>query len=330
MDDPRTAVAALLDGVAEHSGPPVPVSELCRRTGLAEAAAETAAPMVFALLSAFGALDWRQDPATGEALVAAVSPQAGYLLRSLSAYVRTEQAFLDNWERPGTADPPLTDRQALSGPQFLHLLEKRRLRTNPDAPPLRRVDVAQVVVKNRVRGRGGRAQYLMLYDGRARQYQLPGGYVRASDRDARTAAVRELEEELPGYSYVSGRDTLTELGVFPVVQISRTHGAVTAYRVALYQLRSGTERLPLAPGALWVPEETLLDPAGTVGGATLNITALLRLDRALPGGIGGLPQSMSGVQHRPLREVVRDRPWEVVGLLVGVVGLLVSLVPLLW
>ncbi|MFG3348768.1 NUDIX domain-containing protein [Streptomyces sp. NPDC048018] len=322
VDEDAAAVAALLEAVAEHAGPPVPLSELGRRAGLSGPVADAAAPMVGALLGAFGVLRPGQDPVV-------VSPQARCFLRSIASYVRSGRSVLDNWERPGTAEPPYTGRQVLSGPQFLYLAEERRLALDPDAEPLRRTEVVQVVVKTRLRGRGGRAHYLVLYDDRARQYQLPGGHVRSSDADARAAAFRELEEELPGYHHVPGRDSLRELGTVPIVQLSRTFGAITEYRITFFQLECPVADLPVGPGGRWVPEADVLDPTTTLDGASLNVAALEELDRSLPGRLSGLPLSLPGVRRRSLREVVRDRPWEVVGLVIGVLGLVVSLVPLL-
>jgi 8-oxo-dGTP pyrophosphatase MutT (NUDIX family) len=281
------------------------------------------------LLGAFGVLRPERDPASGQVGVVAVSPQARYFLRSLASYVRTGHSILDNWERPGTAEPPFTGRQVLSGPQFLYLAEERRLALDADAAPLRQTDVVQVVVKCRLRGRGGRAQYLLIYDDRARQYQLPGGHVRASDPDDRAAAMRELEEELPGYDPTPGRDRLKELGTVSVVQLSRTFGAVTEYRVVFFQLESEAQQIRVGPSGRWVPEDALLDRTTLFGGATLNVAALERLDQLLPGGLRGLPWSLPRVQHRSLREVVRDRPWEVVGLVIGILGLVLALIPLL-
>ncbi|GAA2815965.1 NUDIX hydrolase [Streptomyces showdoensis] len=324
MPEPDTAaLAAVLEAAADQAGPPVPLAELCRRAGLSDPAAEAAAPMVQALLGAFGVLR-AEGPG-----VLTVRPEARYFLRSLASYVREGRSLLDNWERPGTAEPPYTGRQVLSGPQFLYLAEERRLALDPHAAPLRRSEVAQVVVKTRLRGRGGRAHYLLLYDARARQYQLPGGHVRSSDTDLRAAAVRELEEELPGYTHTPGRDRLKELGTVPVVQLSRTVGAVTEYRITFFQLETDAPAIPVGPGARWVPEDVLLDPTSLVDDATLNVVALTRLDDSLPGHLHGLPWSLPATQHRSLREVLRDRPWEVAGLVIGVLGLGLSLIPLL-
>ncbi|MGW7092087.1 NUDIX hydrolase [Streptomyces sp. NPDC054874] len=325
----RTKTADLLDCLAAQWGSaPVTAQELCHRAGLEPAEADTSIAATLALVSVFGALRTRAAP-DGTPATAVVSPQAAYFLRALAAYLRSGHELLDNWERAGTVAGPYTDHQALAGPQFLYLAENRRLSLDPAAVPLREVDVVQVVVKTRHRGRGRQAHYLLQYDERARQYQLPGGHVRTTDADHRAAAIRELEEELAGYHHDPGRDVLVDLGTIEAVQPSRTFGAVSAYRVTFFQLKTEADRLLLGPGAHWTQEEQILAPAFHIGQASLNVTALSQLDTTLPGGLRGLPLSVPGRLQRTLIEVIRDRPWEVAGLAVGAIGLAVSLIPLL-
>ncbi|MFJ3941464.1 NUDIX domain-containing protein [Streptomyces parvus] len=325
----RTKTADLLDCLAAQWGSaPVTARELGHRAGLEPAEADTSVAAALALVSVFGVLRTQAAP-DGTPATAVVSPQAAYFLRALAAYLRSGHELLDNWERAGTVAGPYTDHQALTGPQFLYLAENRRLSLDPAAVPLREVEVVQVVVKARRRGRGGQAHYLLQYDERARQYQLPGGHVRTTDADHRAAAIRELEEELAGYHHDPDRDTLVDLGTIEAVQPSRTFGAVSAYRVTFFQLKTESDRLLLGPGSHWTQEEQILDPAFRIGQASLNVTALSQLDTTLPGGLKGLPLSVSGHLHRTLTEVIRDRPWEVAGLAVGVIGLAVSLIPLL-
>ncbi|MEW1828478.1 NUDIX hydrolase [Streptomyces sp. NPDC088196] len=325
----RARTATVLERLAQQWGTaPVTPRELGHRAGLAPAEADGVVPTVLALAGAFGVL--REEPAQdGATTVAVISPQAAYFLRSLAAYLRSDHTILDNWERAVIEAGPYTDGQVLAGPQLLHLAESRRLTLDTDAEPLREVDVVQVVVKVRHRGRGARAQYLLQYDERARQYQLPGGHVRSSDGDRRAAAVRELEEELAGYVHRPDRDVLTELGTIEAVQPSRTFGAVTAYRVVLFHLKTDAERLLLGPGARWVAADRLFDPDFRLGHATLNVTALSRLNDMLPGGLQGLPLSVPEPLTRTVRELLRERPWEAVGLAIGVIGVVVSLIPLL-
>ncbi|MER7961073.1 NUDIX hydrolase [Streptomyces ardesiacus] len=325
----RTRMANLLDCLAAQVGAtPVTARELGRQAGLEPPEADNTVAAVLALVGLFGVL--RTETTTdGTPTTAVVSPQAAYFLRGLASYLRSGHEMLDNWERAGTVTGPYTDHQVLAGPQFLYLAESRRLSLDPGAVPLREVDVVQVVVKARRRGRGGRAHYLLQYDERARQYQLPGGHVRTTDADHRAAAIRELEEELAGYHHDPDRDVLTNLGVIEAVQPSRTFGAVTAYRVTFFQLKTASDRLVLGPGSHWTREEQILDPAFRIGQASLNVTALSQLDATLPGGLKGLPLSIPGHLHRTITEVIRDRPWEVAGLAVGMIGLAVSLLPFL-
>ncbi|MEV5416173.1 NUDIX hydrolase [Streptomyces albogriseolus] len=324
----RTRMAAMLECLAQqYEAAPVTVRELGDRSGLTPTEADILAPTVLALLAAFGVL--REETASdGTPTATVISPQAAYFLGSLAAYLRTGDVILDNWERAGAEAPPYNDSQVLAGPQFLYLAESRRLALNSDAVPLRQVDVVQVVIKTRHQSRGTRDQYLLQYDERARQYQLPGGHVRSSDANHRAAAIRELEEELAGYVYRPDQDVLTEIGVIEAVQPSRTYGAVTAYHVTFFHLKTDADRLLLGPGARWAPADRFLDPAYRIGRATLNITALSHLDATLPGGLQGLPLSISEPISRTIREVIRERPWEAAGLAVGIIGLMASLIPL--
>ncbi|MET8665036.1 NUDIX domain-containing protein [Streptomyces tendae] len=323
----RTTTAALLECLAEQWGSaPVSTADLARRAGIPAAETDTVVPAVLALMSGFGVL--REQTADGDTTVTVISSQAAYFLRSLAAYLRSDRCVLDNWERAGAEDGPYSAGQVLYGPQFLYLAEHRRAALDADAPPLREVDVVQVITKARQRGRGTRAQYLFQYDERARQYQLPGGHVRASDADPAAAAVRELEEELAGYVHHPARDVLSELGTIEAVQPSRTFGVVTKYRVTFFHLKTDPDRLLPGPAARWLDGDRILDPAFRVGRASLNVTALVRLDAALPGGLRGLPTSVPEPLSRSVQELVRDRPWEAAGLAVGIIGLVVSLIPL--
>ncbi|MFE7000152.1 NUDIX domain-containing protein [Streptomyces griseus] len=325
----RMRTADLLDCLAAQWGAaPITARELNRQAGLEPAEADRTVAAVLALVGVFGVLRTETTP-DGIPTTAVVSPHAAYFLRGLAAYLRSGHEMLDNWERAGTVAGPYTDNQVLAGPQFLYLAETRRLSLDPAAVPLREVDVVQVIVKARRRGRGGQAHYLLQYDERARQYQLPGGHVRTTDADHRAAAIRELEEELVGYHHDPDRDVLTNLGTIDAVQPSRTFGAVSAYRVTFFQLKTESDRLPLGPGSHWTQEKQILAPAFLIGRASLNVTALSQLDTTLPGGLKGLPMSLPGRLQRTLSEAIRDRPWEVAGLAVGVIGLAVSLIPLL-
>jgi hypothetical protein len=308
------------------NGPPVTVTDGRRgyptRRRLGQRA-ETA-KLKLSVLEPFNVLEVRQENSSSEPLVRAVAPAAGFFLRSLAAFVRENQFILSNWERPGNSDGPLYSvREILTGPQFLYLIERERIAGRNDALPLREVEIAQVVVKARIRGQG-KAMYLVQYDDVAREYQLVGGYQRKQDRDMRETIIREIEEELPSNPFdFRGRDSVTPLGAVALSKLSRTFGVNTLYNISFFQLHQGVGGLILGPNDAWVTERELL--AGkTKGGHSINTSALQVLDKQLPGGLDGLKLSLPGTQRRSLRKIAKEHPWEVAGLAIGILALLLK------
>lgn len=311
-------LVAAIRAVPKEDESPVPVEELCERAGFDRADAAVVGPVLLRLLGGFGVLR-----TSGGGLVKAASPIGSLFLSSYAEYLAAGAALLDNWSRPGATDPPYGEAEALNGPQFLYLSERRRLRADPTAPALRGAEVAQVVIARR--GRGDGTRYLMLYDGAARQYQLPGGHRRPGDADMRDVAARELQEELPGFALDPARDQLVELGVVETTQVSRTYGVATAYSMTFFQLRSTRTELDAGPQARWLDAATLLaaDPAGD---PLLNVAGLRQLDRKLPGGIRGLAPGLLPRRPSWLVMTARTRPLEFWGFVVGVAGLVTSVV----
>ncbi|MEV5495573.1 NUDIX domain-containing protein [Nonomuraea fuscirosea] len=301
------------------------VAEVLRRIPAAEEsslpiAAVGADEELIALLDVFGVLTVTESD--GVRLVKAAHPVAGWFLRSLAEYADSDRALLD-WARHRAGMPTLTEGDILAGPQLLWLMERQRTRLVPGARPLRAVAASQVLVKARLRGEGER--YLVLYDGAARQYQLPGGRARPGDPAPRDVAIRELEEELPGFAFATATDHLAELGSAHVVQLSRTMGVLTAYEMTYFQLRSAREQIAVGPAGQWVRAETLLTEGASVAGSELNMRGLRELVATLPGGLDSLPPSLAATQRRGLRQIVRARPWEFYGMVVGVLGLVLSI-----
>ncbi|MCG5446529.1 NUDIX hydrolase [Micromonospora sp. NIE79] len=302
----------------------VDLERLCQTTGVSAAATPAVADLLVLVFDIFDVVRLTVEPTTGQRLIKANAPAAGLFLSSLAEHVRAGQPILGNWDRAGTSEPPYHIQQVLAGPQFLYLMEQQRMEVDRSARPLRHTEVSQIVIKVGFPLLGRR--YLMLYDGAARQYQLPGGHRRAGDQDPRAVAVRELEEELPGFVFDPRRDTLSELGAVEVEQLSRTFGVVTRYRITFFQLLSTRRVVPVGPDSRWVAEAALLGDAATVKGRTLNIAGLRRLVDGRPGGLTGLAEGI-GVHRGPaLAEIVREKPWEILGLIVGVLGLVLTLV----
>ncbi|MEE6263898.1 NUDIX hydrolase [Plantactinospora sonchi] len=317
-------LARVLESVPGPSEGPAPVADLCTAAGFGPDDARTAAEVFVGLLRASGAVLVTAEPETGRLFAKSKSPAAALFLGSLAAYLRAGVPVVDNWTRAGTVEPPYQPNQVLAGPQFLHLIEHRRLGLFAEAAPLRERRIVHVLVKTRFRLMGPR--YLMIYDRAARQYQLPGGHLRADDPDPLAAAVRELEEELPEFAFDTGRDRLVELGEVDVTQQSRTYGAVTRYRIVHFQLVSTRQSLNIGPDGQWVSERTLLNEHALVKGRTLNTAGLRRLAAELPGGLGRLAAGLSFGRRPSLLVLLREKPWEVLGAALSVIGLVITLV----
>ncbi|MEV4630660.1 NUDIX hydrolase [Micromonospora sp. NPDC049523] len=301
---------------------PAPVDDLCLRAGFQPDAAALAGLLLTRLLESFGVLRKIEDDESSP-LVKADSPAALMFLRSFAEHLADGRVLLENWSRLGTADPPYSEHEVLSGPQFLYLLERRRLGADPHASALRRTDVAQVLISTR--SRSGGTTCLVLWDAAARQYQLPGGHRRRGDGNLHEVAVRELQEELPNFTFDPLRDQLVELGAVRTTQVSRTYGVATAYTITFFHLRSTRTSLGGGPQARWISESTLLTPRATVAGQTLNLVGLHRLHQGLPRGVPGLGASFDAKQ--PCRwwiATAQANPLEFWGLVVAVLGLISS------
>ncbi|MEU9740165.1 NUDIX hydrolase [Micromonospora chersina] len=311
----RSAVVRIIRAIPPAHESSVPVD------GLPEPAAAGA---VVSLLNAFGALVITTDPTTGALRVKAATTAAALFLKSLAEYVEQNSAVLHNWSRIGTAEPPYDEQAILSGPQFLYFMERRRMSGSSDAAALRSVRVSQVVVKRA--GQLSGPAYLVLHDPAARQFQLPGGHARDGDQDASDVAVRELQEELPGFVFDPTIDRLVGLGVVDIVAVSRSYGVSTHYEISFFHLQSGRRFLPAGPSGRWLAESDLLDANARVEGMTLNMAGLRKLNQTVAGGIAGLPPSLPNATRRALPELARRKPLEFWGFVVGVLGIVLTIV----
>ncbi|HEU5126661.1 MAG TPA: NUDIX hydrolase [Glycomyces sp.] len=324
-DDAANKLARLLDSLAEHADGAVSPVEIGRRAGLDDAEAAAAVPMLMALLDVFGAMT-SGDAADHSGVP--VSVHARNFLRSLGEYARADRSVLHNWERSGADDTPNGPGRMLRGLQFLYLIEQQRATLDSNAGALRQAKIVQVVVKARPAWGTGKTRYLTLYDPKARQYQLPGGHVRESDPDNASAAIREIEEEIAGFVFDPETDSLKSIGTIRTDDLSRTYSVLTEYEIEFFLLSTVDGKLPEVRNGCWVSERDLLKQRER-DGEPMNVKGLQILDQQLAGGIASLPGSMGMSGPAALRTLVRDRRWELLGLLIGIAGLTLSLLPLL-
>jgi hypothetical protein len=316
----RDVIAKIIRAIPPETESAVSVSQLASATGTAESAVIAVAH----LINAFGALNVTVDPPAAGWKIKAATPAAALFLRSVAEYVGGDLAILQNWARNGTVEPPYDEHAVLSGAQFLYFMERRRLAADQDATALRTTHVSQVLIKRvgRLHGR----EYLVVLDPVARQFQLPGGHARAGDRDAGEVARRELLEELPRFRLVAAQHRLVDLGTVDLTAVSRTYGAVTRYVLTIFHLQGHLAAFPIGPDARWVAEDVLLGDNAEVDGMTLNVVGVRRLDRSLAGGLASLPASLHSPRRGAWRELAGRKPLEFWGVVLGIVGIALTIV----
>ena len=317
-------VALLLRAIPAEDQEPEVVQNLAVSAGLSSEPQSGIGDAVAGLLSAFDVLQFsvRHD---GLACVKARNRYSLYFIHSLAAYLDENRPVLSDWYRHPAVEGPFLASETLSGPQFLHLIERKRSAGREGALPLRRTEVVQLLIKAPVLGMK-RPAYLMQFDSRAQQYQLIGGHIRSSDGDADETMRRELEEELPGSHYVFGTvDQLVKICTFETIDLSRTFGVNTEYAVHAYQLRSTRSRLKLGPADRWVTDEELAT-GRTRDGAAVGNDFYHGISRRIGGGTDSLDWSLTKSQRRGLKEVLREHPWEIASIAVAIVLAVVAIV----
>ena len=213
------------------------------------------------------------------------------------------------------------------GPQFLIQIERERnlLAKDRVVHPLRETYVSQLIIKAKVRTLG--TCYLLEYDPVARMFQPVGGHRRDGDADSEETMLREIAEELPMNDFdFRGRDRLQFIADVDTVLISRTVGVNTLYHFSFYLARLGLKRLRIDPTIdRWVREKEVLS-GRTRNGIAIASEWLKDLEERTPGGISSLPYSLDSPQTAALKQILRERRWEIAGLVIGILGIVVSIV----
>lgn len=277
-----------------------------------------------AVLGTLGVLDF-QTGVRGEPQFRAATPIAHGCIQSLAEYLDQGMDVLLNWGRAEAgADPLAGGAPALSGPRFLFAMESRRFaETGALSLPLGSAEIAQAVIKATAEP-GGEDRYLVQYDARSRQYQLIGGHRRPDDGTIEHTIIRELEEELTDFSFDHDGDRITELQRFERLAVSRTSGVLTHYRIVVFHLRTRREQIALGPADRWISEREL-----NFGRADDGRRILFSALTELPGGLAGLEPAVSARARLSHWGLLRRHPWETMGLVLGVLGLAVSILQLL-
>ncbi len=269
----RQLLAAWLRAIPQSRHAPRPLADLPGGTDIGRG--------LVTMLQVWGAVE------LSEAGIRAVSQPAYYFLHSLAAWAETGEAIVLDWsDRQGTA----AAEGLRHGTSLVYWLEQERQRRYPQAPPIRHVLAAQVLI---VRP-STPPTFLVQWDTRAGAYQLIGGRQKVDQEWAEPileTAVREVEEELGEQVRLAAGDfRLEPLATFGgAVRLSPSFGALTAYQFHFFQAIA-LPPLQLGPNDRWVTRAELL--SGRTGdGAPVRGDHILSLEQALGLSIDALPSS---------------------------------------
>lgn len=278
------------------------------------------------LLKAVGVVETFRTENPPSMSVRASSQTAYYFLRSLAEFIESDVSIVADWKRREISRDSPHPRPFDSGAQLLYLLEQRRLEEFPAPQPIRELHVSQAIVKARLRW-SRQSVFLVQYDREAQQYQVIGGRMRSTDRDAIAVMRRELAEELPENLPVKERKfELKELAAdLEHVGLSPTFGAYTKYMFTFFHVKFDAFELQLGENDRWVTIKEI--KAGkTRDGKRIANEVAIKLDRELLHGLDGLGLSLERSQPFPLVRILRERSWEVTGILVSALGVLVAII----
>jgi hypothetical protein len=324
--DKSQRVADIIERIPRSDDEALSIYQLCSE---AKEGDPSCANCVLGILVLLGVADAVQVLEERDApRVKASSEAAHYFLRSLAQFVRRKMTLTTNWERVGVLDSVSPTQVITCGPQLLHAMEQIRTRIQENTTPIREVAVSQAIIKATVRGRS-KAAYLVQYDARAHQYQLVGGRQRRGECEPLTVMIREITEELHEnrLQYPKDYELIPLVTDLDVRSLSPTYGAFSAYRFTVYQALFQRKQLKLGQADRWVTLDELLG-GQTKDGQRIADNIAREVDSSLPGGLDGLKASFTETQRRPLAVILRERKWEIAGLVLTIIGIILGLIAL--
>ena len=321
-------IATILENIPRSDSEPKALHLLCPSLKSGNSYCNACTQTVLEFLKVFAVI--KISPGNDESgiKIKAKSQTALYFLRSLAAYIRQGLTLISNWgDKTMVEQSPSTSFALRSGVQLVYLMENRRTADHKETVPIRKETVSQVIIKAKIRGRS-KPVYLVQYDDHARQYQLIGGRKNSADQDALAVMIREIDEELAQNHLVFKENyELRELvSDLRVKNISLSFGAYTEYHFTIYQAFIKSPQLILSPNDKWVSTAELFSGHGKKGEKISGIDYIKKLDEELPGGLENLPLSLIGTQKRPLGEILKERLWELIGIMIGILGIIISII----
>lgn len=231
-----------------------------------------------------------------------------YFTDSLAWYVANDHTLVSNWDRLGTSRNLGISHLLDAAPYFFRIMEERRVTIcagGPSPQPTREQACSVILIKGKI---DGIVCLLYQWDQNAERYQLIGGKCRPNESYADTAR-REFQEEISDHSLVYGRDfDIAPIGSVQLraTAVSRTYGALTAYRIAPFKATINTESLTLSAADRWISLEEARR-GYTVDNREVS-PIVTQLEALVPGAIEQIPISVVVKRRRVLRDALEIRP----------------------
>ena len=320
-------VADIIESIPDFSEIPKPISSLCAVYHKKNSMCKFCLKTVIVFLKIFDAISIVSENCDSEIRIKAKTQPSFWLLKSLALYIRKGGTFIPNWnEKIGIGESCIPSLILRSGSQLVYQMEYRRIQELNDKTPIRFVKVSQAIIKAKIRG-CSKPMYLVQYDEKALQFQLIGGRKDSVDLDALSVMKREINEELTQNNLVFQKDyELKKLAPeLKVKYLSYTVGAYSEYHFTIYQIFYNRAQLILGQNDRWITYSELV--SGRVKqGTRVHAIYIEELDIQLPGGLDSLPLSLDEVQKRPLSEIIKERRWELIGIIISVLGIIIGIV----
>jgi hypothetical protein len=317
-------ISNILENIPRSDKDALPIVKICTSASENNPACVNCAQTIITFLHVFDAIIIVNE-SNNKIRVKAKSQTATYFLRSLAQYIRNNYKLATNWEREGVGDYSSLDQILTSGAYLVYLMESNRVDEYNDLTPIRKECVSEVIIKARIRGKS-KPMYLMQYDPGAQQFQLIGGRMRSADGDVFTVMKRKIREELAQNNLVYDRDyDLIELVTnLTLKSLSRTYGAYSEYDFTIYQALIKRKQLILGHNDKWVTYDEILE-GKTKQGIKISSKIVIEVDNKLPGGLEGLKLSLDEIQKRPISEILKEKKWELVGIIIGIIGVILTI-----
>jgi len=244
------------------------------------------------------------------------SETAKYFLMSLSEYISNDISLLSKWHKRDGVEPIINEKTMFTGPLFLFNMEKNRIEKLSEPKTFRFVLNGRVVIKTKKK----EDVILYQYDPKSYEYKTIGGSIEKDDISIRDAAIREFNEELKltHMKYMTDYK-LKEFYTCKHKKLSSSTGAYSDYEPHFFHAYDfDASKLELSETERWISIREIKNKV------TDNGVKIYYVDDEFVEELERLSYSFR--RKFKLLEVIKNRKWEVVGIFIGILSLLITII----